>query len=66
MIAVGGEDCTFYAIVLRNQAAREGEQSAAVSVATKRREEDTQSRIYQDFIIPTEENGILTKIDFKN
>ena len=66
MIAVGGEDCTFYAIVLRNQAAREGEQSAAASVATKRREEDTQSRIYQDFIIPTEENGILTKIDFKN
>ena len=28
MIAVGGEDCSFYAIVLRNQAAREGEQTA--------------------------------------
>ncbi len=66
MIAVGGEDCTFYAIVLRNQAARVGEDSAAVSVATKRREEDTQRRVYHDFIIPTEEDGILTKIDFKN
>ena len=66
MIAVGGEDCKFYAIVLRNQAAREGEQSAAVSVATKRRNDDTQRRIYHDFIIPTEENGTLTKIAFKN
>ncbi len=66
MIAVGGTDCTFYAIVLRNQAAREGEEIAVRSVATKRREEDTARRVYHDFIIPTEENGILTKIDFKN
>ena len=66
MIAANGEDCAFYAIVLRNQAAREGEQEAEVSVATKRREEDNQRRIYHDFIIPTEENGVLTKIDFKN
>ena len=66
MIAVGGEDCAFYAIVLRNQAAREGEQAAIHSVATKRREDDNERRIYQDFIIPTEENGILTKIEFKN
>ena len=66
MIAVGGTDCTFYAIVLRNQAAREGEDIAVRSVATKRREEDTARRVYHDFIIPTEENGILTKIDFKN
>ena len=66
MIAVGGENCTFYAIVLRNQAAREGEQGPAVSVATKRREEDTQSRIYQNFIIPTEKDGMITEIAFKN
>ena len=66
MIAVGGADCTFYAIVLRNQAAREGEQGPAVSVATKRREEDTQSRIYQNFIIPTEKDGMITEIAFKN
>ena len=66
MIAVGGEDCAFYAIVLRNQAAREGEEVAELSVATKRRDEDTKKRVYQDFIIPTEENGVLTKIDFKD
>ncbi len=66
MIAVGGEDCTFYAIVLRNQAAREGEQAAASTEQSKRRDEDTQQRIYHDFIIPKEENGILTGISFKN
>ena len=65
MIAVGGEDCSFYAIVLRNQAAREGEQEAALSVATKRRDEDNKRRIYHDFIIPTEKDGILTEIAFK-
>ena len=66
MVAVGGADCTFYAIVLRNQAAREGEQEAAMSVATKRREDDKQKRIYHDFIIPTEKDGALTEIAFKN
>ena len=66
MIAVGGEDCTFYAIVLRNQAAREGEAAAELSEKTKSRSEDTERRVYHDFIIPTEESGALTKIDFKN
>ena len=66
MVAVGGEDCTFYAIVLRNQAAREGEQAAAQTEATKRRDEDKQTRIYHDFIIPTENDGVLTGISFKN
>ena len=66
MIAEGGEDCAFYAIVLRNQAARAGEAVAEHSMTTKRREEDTERRVYQDFIIPTEENGVLKKIDFKN
>ncbi len=66
MIAIGGEDCTFYAIVLRNQAARVGEGAVVTSTATKRHGEDLQRRIYNDFIIPTEENGTLTKIEFKN
>ena len=66
MMAVGGEDCAFYAIVLRNQAARVGEQEAEISVATKRRAADSEVRIYNNFIIPTEENGVLTKIAFKN
>jgi len=66
MIAVGGEDCTFYAIVLRNQAARLGEAEAVPSVATKRNADDLGDRIYKNFIIPTEKDGVLTKIDFKN
>ncbi len=66
MIAVDGEDCAFYAIVLSNSAAREGEQAAALSNETRRVAEDTQRRVYHDFIIPTEENGILTRIAFQN
>ena len=66
MIAVDGEDCAFYAIVLSNSAAREGEQAAVLSNETPRRAKDTQHRIYHDFIIPTEENGILKKIAFQN
>ena len=66
MIAEGGKDCAFYAIVLRNQAARAGEAVAEHSMTTKRRKADTERRVYQDFIIPTEENGVLKKIDFKN
>ena len=67
MIAVDGEDCTFYAIVLSNSAAREGEQAAAV--ATKGvavQTADLQPRVYRSFIIPTEEDGRLTKIQFQN
>jgi acetyl-CoA synthetase len=66
MIAVNGEDCAFYAIVLRNQAARIGEVEAVPSVATKRNIDSSRSRIYKDFIIPTEEDGVLKKIEFKN
>ncbi len=66
MIAVDGEDCAFYAIVLSNSAAREGEQAAAATKETRRRADDDQRRIYHDFIIPTEENGVLTKIAFQN
>ena len=67
MIAVDGEDCAFYAIVLSNSAAREGEQAAAKTNETRRAAEDPQRRIYHDFIIPTEdESGKLTAIEFKN
>ena len=67
MIAVDGEDCAFYAIVLRNAAARVGEQVAEVaSKAEVAAQTDKTPRIYHNFIIPTEENGKLTKIAFKN
>ncbi|MBR4017020.1 MAG: AMP-binding protein [Oscillospiraceae bacterium] len=69
MIAVDGEDCAFYAIVLSNSAAREGEQAASVATITKAKSVDAQDnqRIYRKFINPTEdENGRLTGISFKN
>ena len=66
MVAVDGEDCAFYAIVLSNSAAREGEQEAAVATAGKQLTPDTQPRVYHNFIVPTEENGKLTKIAFQN
>ena len=67
MIAVEGQDCAFYAIVLNNSAARENEEAKAImtldtSVATA----DEQPRIYHNFIIPTEEKGKLTAIAFQN
>ena len=67
MIAVDGEDCAFYAIVLSNSAAREGEQAAAVATQdTGIHTPDQQPRIYHKFITPTVENGKLTKIEFHN
>ncbi len=67
MIAVEGEDCAFYAIVLSNSAAREGEQAAAVATTMDPvRPADKTPRIYHDFITPTVENGKLTKIAFQN
>ena len=67
MIAVDGEDCAFYAFVLSNSAAREGEQAAAVAIPdTKPREPDKQPRIYRKFIDRTVEDGLLTGISFKD
>ncbi len=67
MTAVQGEDCAFYAIVLSNSAAREEEQVEAMAAPdAKPAVSDEQTRVYHNFIIPTEENGSLTKIAFKN
>ena len=67
MIAVEGEDCAFYAIVLSNSAARENEEATAVAtVEATPVKQDDENRIYRNFIIPTEENGKLTAIAFKN
>jgi len=67
MIAVEGEDCAFYAIVLSNSAAREGEQAAAVATpAAAVVVPDKQPRVYRNFITPTLENGKLTAIAFQN
>jgi len=67
MIAVDGEDCAFYAIVLSNSAARIGEQAAEQATTTAAREiHDTTPRVYHNFITPTVENRKLTKIAFQN
>jgi len=67
MIAVDGEDCTFYAIVLSNSAAREGEQAAAVATMPEvKAEPDKKRRVYRSFITPTVTDGRLEKIEFQN
>jgi len=67
MIAVNGEDCAFYAIVLSNEAARTGEEAAAVAtVDTAVRTPDKKKRVYRNFITPTLEDGKLTAISFQN
>ena len=67
MIAVDGEDCAFYAIVLSNSAAREGEQAAAVATMPDAKvEPDKERRIYRNFILPTVNEGRLEKIAFQN
>ena len=66
MIAVDGEDCAFYAIVLSNSAAREGEAEAVKATPdTKRRAPDKKPRIYRNFIDRTVEDGLLKAISFK-
>ena len=67
MIAVGGEDCSFYAIVLSNSAAREGEAAAAVAVPdSKWQAPDKKDRIYRKFINRTYKDGLLTEISFND
>ena len=65
MIAVGSEDCAFYAIVLSNSAARVGEQEAAVATPDAvPHKADKQPRVYRNFIDPTVEDGLLKAISF--
>ncbi len=67
MIAVGGQDCAFYAIVLSNSAARDGEQAAEQETAsTEVVVTDQQPRVYRKFIDRTVEDGKLKAISFKN
>ena len=66
MIAVNGEKCTFYAVVLSNSAARENEQAAAVAVPDQKPlAPDKKPRIYRKFIDRVVEGGLLKAISFK-
>ena len=70
MIAVNGEDCTFYAIVLNPTGEPIPELTPEKSVLTqgiKRTHKDRSERIYSKFIdVKEDENGTPTEIKFKN
>ena len=72
MIATEGADCIFYAIVLNPSGepistfTHSGVKEFTV-VPKQRVKIANENRVWQDFVIPTEdENGTITKIDFKN
>ena len=71
MIAVGGQDCIFYAIVLNpsgesiDRLVHANTRKVTFEPAKKR--ETTRKRVWKNFIDPVEdENGILKAISFKN
>jgi len=67
MIAVGGEDCEFYAIVLQGEEKIIHTEEKAVNKNSKYKPHQTYRRVYHDFIDTVEdENGSLVSIDFKN
>ena len=69
MVAAGGEDCIFYAIVLRSEAPAAEPISTGEIAEPKGKEEpaDEESRIYENFVEATEDaNGLCTGIAFKN
>ncbi len=74
MIAVEGQDCIFYAIVL-NPASEStpdtvyahGTATRAVTRDVAPKKKDTSYRVWEDFVLPTEdEGGVLQSISFKN
>ncbi len=72
MIAVENADCIFYAFVLNasNESTQQLVHGGArdfVFAPKKKKETPDRKRIWEDFIIPEEdENGVLQKISFKN
>ena len=66
MIALGGEDCEFYAIVLNGDDTESKEEKQSIKKG-KFKPHQEYERVYRNFIIPTEdEKGSLVAIDFKN
>ena len=64
MIAVDGEDCYFYAIVLEPMENLSSEKNIVKANPTKRK--DTEDRVYKKFIsVKEDENGTPTEINFK-
>ncbi len=66
MIAVGGKDCQFYAIVLNGKENEEPTGTAFIKESTYKPHQEYK-RVYHDFIDTVEdENGALVSISFKN
>ena len=67
MIAVGGEDCAFYAMVLNpsdDVGLNPKAEKLPTPIASKK---DEENRIYHNFIVPTENaSGAIEKIAFQN
>ena len=67
MIAVGGEDCVFYAIVLNPTGEPIPELTTATVTERTTAHKDTKDRIYKKFIdVEENEKGTPTSITFKN
>ena len=67
MIAVGGEDCEFYAIVLQGEEKIIHAEDKGLNKNAKYKPHQSYKRVYHDFIDTVEdENGSLVSIDFKN
>ena len=70
MVAVGGQDCLFYAIVLNPSGEPVPELTARPSIkgeAMVHADAREQERVWRKYIdVETNENGTPTKIDFKN
>ncbi len=66
MIAVGGEDCLFYAIVL-NPSTNKEEETQIIGESTKVKAKQPYRRLYHNFIHPKEdERGALISLSFEN
>ncbi len=67
MIAVDGQDCEFYAMVLNPTGEPIPELMPVGAVASRVAKKDTKERIYQKYIdVVEDENGTPTSITFKN
>ena len=67
MIAVDGQDCEFYAMVLNPTGEPIPELTPAREVASPALQKDNEERIYQQYIdVVEDENGTPTSISFKN
>ncbi len=67
MIAVGGKDCTFYAIVLSPTEDRKVSAPQAEILPETTKRDNSGARIYNNFVIPTENaDGGIEAIAFKN